>query len=112
MRPILTVGHSTRRFEEFLDLLRAPGVEHLVDVRSVPRSRRHPHFNNDALAQTLPPAGIAYTHLGALGGMRKPKPDSLNTGWRVDGFRGYADYMESTEFEKGIEALLGIAATA
>jgi uncharacterized protein (DUF488 family) len=109
---ILTVGHSTRSLEEFLALLKAHQVEHLVDVRSFPRSRRYPHFNSDALAQSLPAAGIAYTHLGALGGMRKPKPNSINTGWRVEGFRGYADYMDSPEFEAGLEALLRIASTA
>jgi len=95
---IFTVGHSTRSLDEFTDLLEAAHVRELVDVRSVPRSRRHPQFEGEALASSLPFAGIAYVHEGALGGFRRPRPNSPNTGWEHPAFRGYADYMASDEF--------------
>ena len=106
---IFTIGHSTRSAEAFTRLLRAHGVRHLVDVRTIPRSRHNPQFNTDALAATLDDAGIAYTHMPSLGGLRKPKPDSINAGWRNDSFRGYADYMQTPAFAEAIDALLGIA---
>lgn len=106
---ILTIGHSTRSFEEFLQLLQAHGVTHLVDVRTVPRSRRNPQFNRETLPQALEPAGIAYTHLLGLGGLRRPRPDSPNTGWRNESFRGYADYMQTAEFASSLEALTNLA---
>jgi uncharacterized protein (DUF488 family) len=95
---IHTIGHSTRQLDEFIALLAAHGVRQLVDIRSMPRSRRHPHFSSDALSASLGDRGIIYRHSRALGGMRRPRRDSRNTAWRVAGFRGYADYMETDEF--------------
>src|SRR5262245_8841185 len=95
---ILTIGHSTHPLDHFLEMLRAHGVEHLVDVRAFPMSRRHPHFNREALAASLGGAGIGYTHMRELGGHREPRPDSINTAWKNESFRGYADYMQTPEF--------------
>jgi len=106
---IYTIGHSTRSLEEFLSLLRAHGITQLGDVRTVPKSRRHPHFAGQALAMALEVAGIDYRHLPALGGLRKPRRDSKNSAWRHEGFRGYADYMESQEFENAISELIAWA---
>ena len=92
-----------------MELLRSNGVELLVDVRSAPGSRRMPHFARAALAASLPQQGIAYLHMPELGGHRKPRPDSINTGWRNDGFRGYADYMQTPEFALGLERLRELA---
>ena len=105
-QPILTVGHSTRLIDEFIELLRQHGIERLVDIRTIPRSRRNPQFNSEALAKSVEDAGIGYVHFKELGGLRHPRPDSLNTGWRNAGFRGYADYMRTAEFEKGLQRLL------
>src|SRR5436190_2627523 len=102
---IYTIGHSTRSLDEFLTLLRAHSITQLGDVRTVPKSRRHPHFAGVALATSLADAGIAYRHLPALGGLRKPRRDSKNSAWRHEGFRGYADYMESKEFNEAIDDL-------
>ena len=104
-----TIGHSTRTLEELVALLRAHGVDTVVDVRTVPRSRRHPHFSKDALAESLPQAAIAYVHMPGLGGFRKPLADSPNTGWRVDAFRGYADYMQTDEFARHLDVLMALA---
>jgi hypothetical protein len=104
--PILTIGHSTRPIDEFIELLRQHGVERLVDIRTIPRSRRNPQFNNEALAKSLEDEGIGYVHLKELGGLRHPRHDSINTGWRNDGFRGYADYMQTAEFEEALRRLL------
>ena len=106
---ILTVGHSTRTIEAFLELLQAHAVRRLVDVRTVPRSRYNPQFNRDALPRTLGDAGIAYTHMAALGGLRPARPDSANTGWRNSSFRGFADYMQTPEFAAGLETLMQTA---
>lgn len=106
---VLTVGHSTRPIEEFVELLRAHGVKRVVDVRTVPRSRRNPQFDKDALPRSLRVAGIGYTHMGALGGLRKARPDSVNTGWRNASFRGYADYMQTPEFARALEELIALA---
>jgi uncharacterized protein (DUF488 family) len=106
---ILTVGHSTRPLDEFIRLLEAHGVKRLVDVRTVPRSRHNPQFNRDTLPVALCRARIFYTHLGELGGLRHPRKDSPNSGWRNTGFRGYADYMQMPEFEKAIGKLLALA---
>jgi uncharacterized protein (DUF488 family) len=106
---ILTIGHSTRNIEEFIELLRDHDVRHLVDVRTVPRSRHNPQFNRDVLPETLGSAAIAYTHVQALGGLRHARPDSPNTGWRNMSFRGYADYMQTPEFAAGLDALTQIA---
>ena len=106
---VLTIGHSTRSIEEFLSILAAHGVERLVDVRSIPKSRRVPQFNSDALAASLRAHGIGYVHLQTLGGRRHAKKDSVNTGWRNTSFRGYADYMATNEFRSGLERLLALA---
>ena len=106
---IYTIGHSTRSLEEFIGLLHAHGITHLVDIRTVPRSRRHPHFAIDALSGALPRAGIAYRHCPGLGGLRKPRPDSTNSAWRHAGFRGYADYMQTPPFEDALQELVASA---
>jgi uncharacterized protein (DUF488 family) len=103
---ILTIGHSTRTIDDFIAMLRGHGVERLIDVRTVPKSRYNPQFHTDALRDSLTEAGIAYGHIRALGGLRKPKPDSPNTGWRNDSFRGYADHMQTPEFNSAIEELV------
>ena len=102
----MTIGHSTRPADTFLELLQAHGVTLIADVRTVPRSRRHPHFAADALAAFLPVHGIGYEHFPGLGGLRKPRADSPNTGWRHPSFRAYADHMASDEFRRSPEALL------
>jgi uncharacterized protein (DUF488 family) len=103
--PIYTIGHSTRPLEELVSELASAGVRGLVDVRSVPRSRRNPQFDRDALAAELPARGIAYRHEPALGGFRRPRSDSANRGWDHAGFRGYADYMETPEFAAAVDQL-------
>ncbi|MHB8526633.1 MAG: DUF488 domain-containing protein [Candidatus Acidiferrales bacterium] len=108
---ILTIGHSNRSLEEFLALLQAHGVQRLVDVRTVPRSRHNPQFNRDALPQTLRRARIAYTYLAKLGGLRRARPDSPNTGWNNLSFRGFADYMQAPVFAAGIARLGELAQT-
>jgi uncharacterized protein (DUF488 family) len=107
---VFTVGHSTLPIEHFLALLAAYGIEQLADVRTVPRSRRNPQFNADALRESLATASIAYVPLRELGGLRKPRPDSPNSGWRNESFRGYADYMQTEQFTNGLERLLELAA--
>jgi uncharacterized protein (DUF488 family) len=107
---ILTIGHSTRTLEAFVELLRAHRVERVIDVRTIPRSRHNPQFNRDALAAGLRGVRIGYRHLRALGGLRHPRPDSPNTGWRNASFRGFADYMQTPDFAAGLERLLELAA--
>jgi uncharacterized protein (DUF488 family) len=109
---ILTIGHSTHEFEHFVDLLRRNRVARLVDVRTVPRSRRMPWFAGESLASLLPAAGIEYVHEKRLGGFRKPRPDSPNAGWENKSFRGYADYMESADFRAAITRLESLAMAA
>jgi uncharacterized protein (DUF488 family) len=106
---LLTVGHSTRSIEQFLALLQAHDIECLADVRTVPRSRHNPQFNGDDLARSLKEVGIAYSHMSELGGLRHARRDSINTGWHNTSFRGYADYMQSPEFEKALDALIMVA---
>ena len=106
---ILTIGHSTRHIEEFVSLLRAHNVTELIDVRTVPRSRYNPQFNRDSLPASLAPAGIEYIHRPDLGGLRHPRKDSRNTGWRNSGFRGFADYMETPEFAAALASLMARA---
>lgn len=103
---IYTIGHSTGPIEAFVATLRSHDVTAVADVRRFPGSRRHPQFGQDALRRSLADAGIAYEHFPELGGRRRPRPDSTNTAWRVEAFRGYADYMETPAFEQGIERLL------
>jgi uncharacterized protein (DUF488 family) len=106
---ILTIGHSTRTIEDFTDLLRTHGVQLVVDIRTVPRSRRNPQFNEDTLAASLTKSGIDYVRLKELGGLRHPRKDSQNTGWRNPSFRGFADYMQTPDFETGINELIRLA---
>jgi uncharacterized protein (DUF488 family) len=106
---IWTIGHSTRTIDEFISLLKENEIKMLADVRAFPGSKRYPHFNKDALAKSLSEQGIRYEHFPELGGKRKSKPDSRNTAWRNASFRGYADYMETEQFQNGIERLLNIA---
>jgi uncharacterized protein (DUF488 family) len=106
---IFTVGHSTHALETFIDMLTAHGVTLIADVRIWPRSRRYPHFNGDVLAIALQSAGIDYVHLPGLGGRRKPQPDSINMAWKNDGFRGYADYMQTKQFEENLARLIELS---
>jgi uncharacterized protein (DUF488 family) len=103
---IWTIGHSTRSIDDFIAALKANEIKLVADVRLLPGSKRYPHFNEDALNSSLGDAGISYEHFPELGGRRKPKPDSRNTAWRNAAFRGYADYMETEEFRRGIERLI------
>src|SRR5579872_6400714 len=108
---IWTVGHSTRAIEEFLALLREEAIETVADVRRIPASRRHPQFGQRALAEALAAVGIGYEHFLELGGLRRPRPDSPNTGWRHEAFRGYADYMSTKAFRDGATRLEDLAAS-
>jgi uncharacterized protein (DUF488 family) len=103
---ILTIGHSTHSIEDFLALLAAHDVKQLIDVRTVPKSRRNPQFHTDALADTLQQAKIRYEHMPGLGGLRHPRNDSINSAWRNDSFRGYADYMQTPAFEESLDQLV------
>lgn len=106
---IWTIGHSTRSLEELIAMLHSFNISMLVDIRNYPGSKRYPHFNKEALEVSLPANGIGYFHLKELGGRRKPVKDSINTAWRHDAFRGYADYMQTTAFKKAIEILEALA---
>ena len=103
---MLTVGHSTRPIGEFIALLKAHGVNSVADVRTIPKSRHNPQFNGAELAQSLHKAGIEYLPMPALGGLRHPRKDSLNTAWRNASFRGFADYMQTEEFANGLATLM------
>ena len=109
MPPVFTIGHSTRSSGELLELLAEHGIEVLVDVRRYPGSRRHPQFSRDALAAALAQAHIEYMHEPDLGGRRAARPDSPHVAWRVDAFRGYADHMETPEFQAALERLIALA---
>lgn len=104
---IKTIGHSTHPLDEFIKILEAHGVNEVVDVRTIPRSRHNPQFNKDELAKGL--GKIGYIHISGLGGLRHTKKNSPNTGWRNASFRGFADYMQTEEFEENLEKLVGIA---
>ena len=104
-----TIGHSTHSFDEFCALLTAHEVTRVADVRLIPRSRRHPQFRDEALATELPARGIDYRYLHALGGRRRPRPDSPNGGWENEAFRGYADYALTAEFGAALDELCGLA---
>ncbi len=109
MSTIHTIGHSTRPVEEFIELLTARGVTRVVDIRTVPKSRRNPQYWGDALADSLAGVGLAYSYVAELGGLRKRRPDSPNGAWRNASFQGYADHMLTEEFERGLETLLELA---
>ncbi|MDA8100659.1 MAG: DUF488 domain-containing protein [Nitrospiraceae bacterium] len=106
---IYTVGHSNHPLEVFLELLQVHGIELVVDVRTVPKSRHNPQFNSEGIAASLARIGIAYQHLPDLGGLRHPRKDSTNLGWENESFRGFADYMQTEGFEKGLQELQGLA---
>ena len=106
MGSIWTIGHSILALDKFVGLLQQQNIKALADVRLFPMSRRYPHFNSEALTKALREEGIRYLHFPELGGRRKPLPDSKNLAWRNESFRGYADYMETAEFKKGIERLI------
>jgi uncharacterized protein (DUF488 family) len=106
---VFTIGHSTHSLEEFIALLRAHGVERVIDIRTIPKSRHNPQYNREALAPALRSARIGYVHLKKLGGLRKARPDSVNMGWRNASFRGFADYMQTPEFEEGLARAIKLA---
>jgi uncharacterized protein (DUF488 family) len=103
---VFTIGHSTRSADQFLDLLRGARVERVWDIRTFPGSRRYPHFNAERLAQELPAQGIVYEHRPELGGRRRPSTDGSPTAWRNEGFRGYAEYMQTPEFRTALDHLI------
>jgi uncharacterized protein (DUF488 family) len=109
---IFTIGHSTHPIDEFIRILRAHGIRQLVDVRTIPRSRRNPQFSRENLPGSLQAAGIVYQHMPGLGGLRHPRRDSINTGWRNAGFRGFADYMQTPEFHESLGKLMELALEA
>ncbi len=106
---VLTIGHSTRTLETFIQLLTSNRVATLVDIRTIPRSRHNPQFNGDTLPASLSAAGIGYRHMPGLGGLRRPRPDSPNLGWLNSSFRGFADYMQTPEFETNLQALIALS---
>ncbi|WBS00435.1 DUF488 domain-containing protein [Pseudoduganella sp. SL102] len=109
MEPVFTIGHSNRPIQEFIDLLREHRVARLLDIRTVPKSRHNPQFGQDQLPASLADAGIAYQYIGALGGLRHPRKDSPNAGWRNKSFRGYADYMQTDAFWHGVDEVAALA---
>lgn len=106
---VCTIGHSNRPIEEFVALLRQNGVECLLDIRTVPKSRHNPQFGQDRLPESLAEAGIAYRQMPGLGGLRRPLKDSPNSGWRNTSFRGYADYMQTPDFNENVDAVAELA---
>jgi uncharacterized protein (DUF488 family) len=106
---VFTIGHSTRPIEAFIRLLKAHGVQRVVDVRSIPRSQHNPQFNRDRLSPSLHNARVHYTHMAGLGGLRHARADSDNTGWRNASFRGYADYMQTPDFEDSLVRCIELA---
>ncbi len=109
MLTVFTIGHSTHTWKDFLELLRTHGVKRVIDVRSIPRSRYNPQFNREVLSAKLRSARLGYVHLRKLGGLRHARRDSPNMGWRNTSFRGFADYMQTSDFEAGLERLIKLA---
>lgn len=109
-KTIYTIGHSTRSFDELVTLLHHYDVNYLVDVRTIPRSRTNPQFNQAIMGRSMAQAGIGYQHIAALGGLRHTTKQSVNTAWRNKSFRGYADYMQTAEFRSGLDQLLALTA--
>ena len=107
---IFTIGHSTLPIEKFLAMLDAHGIRQLVDIRTIPKSRRNPQFGQDQLAATLEQHRIRYIHMAGLGGLRHARKDSINTGWKNASFRGYADYMQTPAFGENVTELIESAA--
>ena len=106
---IFTLGHSTLPIERFIAVLQTYGIERLVDIRTIPGSRHNPQFNETALANTLRAEHLEYLHMQTLGGLRRARKDSPNTGWRNQNFRGYADYMQTEAFQDALESLIGMS---
>jgi uncharacterized protein (DUF488 family) len=106
---VFTIGHSTRPIDVFIHLLKAHGVKRVIDVRTMPRSQHNPQFDRTALSSALHRAKLHYRHMPGLGGLRRPRPDSTNTGWRNPSFRGYADYMQTAAFEESLARCLELA---
>lgn len=106
---VYTIGHSTHAIAHFLEMLAEYAIERVVDVRTVPKSRHNPQYVRESLERSLGEAGIDYRHMKSLGGLRKPAADSINTGWRVSTFRGYADYMQTDEFSRALDELVALA---
>lgn len=109
MEPVSTIGHSNRTIEEFIALLKQNRIACLLDIRTVPKSRHNPQFGQDQLPGALREAGIEYRYVRGLGGLRHPRPDSRNGGWRNTSFRGYADYMQTDEFAQNVEMVAALA---
>ena len=109
---VFTIGHSTHDIDTFLSLLQRNRIAQVADVRTIPRSRRNPQYDGPALEAALGEAGIAYAHLPKVGGLRKPRHDSTNDAWEVEGFRGYADYMATPAFAEGLDQVMALAAAA
>jgi uncharacterized protein (DUF488 family) len=109
MLVVFTIGHSTRTWKAFLELLRVHGIKRVVDVRSIPRSRHNPQFNRETLSMKLRSARIGYVHLRKLGGLRHARRDSPNMGWRNASFRGFADYMQTLDFDAGLGRFIKLA---
>lgn len=109
MDSIFTIGHSNHPIEKFLEILRAHRVERVLDVRRFPASRKWPHFNAESLARSLPAEAVQYIGLPELGGRRKPRPDSPHTAWRLEAFRGYADFMDTPDFSAGLEGVMALS---
>ena len=106
---VYTIGHSTRTLEEFIEMLKSYGVTLLVDVRTVPRSRHNPQFNKETLPASLKSQGIKYIHMQEIGGLRRPKNDSINLAWKNKSFRGYADFMQTNEFTDNLLKIIALA---
>ncbi len=106
---VYTIGYSTRTLAEFTEVLKAHAISLLVDIRTIPKSRHSPQFNQDSLKRSLEKRGISYLHFKELGGLRKPRKDSINTGWRNASFRGFADYMQTREFVSAVRQLMRLA---
>ena len=106
---VFTIGHSTRTIQEFIRLLKAHDVQRVVDVRTIPRSRHNPQFNRDQLSPALHRARLHYRHMAGLGGLRRARRDSTNTGWRNASFRGYADYMQTSTFRESLDQCIELA---
>lgn len=112
MKEIFTIGHSTRRIEEFMEILKEYGIEQIADIRTIPKSRHNPQFNEGNLSKALSSIGIKYFHLEKLGGLRHSGKDSKNLGWKNSSFRGFADYMQTEDFSEGLKELVEISKNA
>jgi len=106
---VYTIGHSTRTIESFISILKVYGIKEVVDIRTIPRSRHNPQFNKDTFPESLKKSNIRYVHMAGLGGLRHATPDSVNKAWRNASFRGYADYMQTSEFESALEKLVELS---